>query len=215
MDNAAIAALRVEYARRQLRRRDLAADPLEQFACWLGEAVAAEIKDPNAMSLATVDAAGQPSSRMVLIKGIEGGGLHFFTNYGSRKAREMEGNGRAAANVFWAELERQVCLEGTVERLGREEAEAYFHSRPRGSQLGAWASRQSETVPNREYLEGKLQEVAASYEGVAIPTPPFWGGYRLVPHAVEFWQGGANRVHDRLRYRRAEGSAWEIERLSP
>lgn len=215
MENAVIAALRVEYAQRQLRRGDLKAEPLEQLAQWLSEAVDSQIKDANAMSLATVGADGQPSSRMVLLKGISGGGILFFTNYGSRKARQMEGNGRVAANLFWPELERQICVEGRVEKLGREEAESYFQSRPRSSQLGAWASRQSETVPGRDDLEEKLRDKAVAYDGGEIPVPPFWGGYRLTPVSVEFWQGRRSRLHDRLRYRRGAGAFWEIERLSP
>ena len=169
------------------------------------------------MSLATVDAGGQPSSRMVLLKGIERRRAFIFSRImeAARRGR-WRGMRRAAANMFWAELERQVCIEGTVEQLGREEAEAYFHSRPRGSQLGAWASRQSETVPNREYLEEKLREAAAAYEGRGNSGASFLG--RVPAGAACRWNSGrAGRIalHDRLRYRRAEGSAWEIERLSP
>ena len=211
------AALREEYSHRRLRRRDLDPDPIVQFNRWLAEAVAARIKDPNAMSLATVNAAGQPSVRIVLLKGVglEGpGGFLFFTNYASRKAVELEANPRAGLNLFWPELERQVAIEGVVHKASREEAEVYFHSRPVGSQLGAWASRQSQIVPSRESLEEKLQAVAAEYAGHEVPLPSFWGGYWLVPASIEFWQGGPSRIHDRLRYLRGEGG-WQIDRLSP
>lgn len=209
-----VAALREEYAQRHLRRRDLDPDPIAQFNRWLAEAVEARIKDPNAMSLATVNAAGQPSARIVLLKGVGAGGFLFFTNYGSRKAAELEANPRAGLNFFWAELERQVAIEGVVRKCSREESESYFHSRPVGSQLGAWASRQSQIVPSREWLEQKLEAVTTQYAGREVPLPDFWGGYWLAPSAIEFWQGGLSRIHDRLRYVREE-SGWRVERLSP
>ena len=209
-----IAALREEYSQRQLRRRDLDPDPFIQFSRWFAEAVASGIKDPNAMSLATVNAGGQPSVRIVLLKGVNSGGFLFFTNYASRKAGDLEGNPRAGLNFFWPDLERQVAVEGVVHKAPREEAEAYFHSRPLGSQLGAWASQQSQIVPSREVLEEKLARAAQEYAGREVPLPSFWGGYRLVPASIEFWQGGPSRIHDRLRYRR-EGDAWRIDRLSP
>ncbi len=166
------------------------------------------------MSLATVNAAGQPSARMVLLKGVNARGFLFFTNYGSRKAADLEANPRAGLNFFWAELERQVAIEGNVRKASREEAAGYFHSRPRGSQLGAWASQQSQIVPSREWLEEKLDGVAEEYAGQEVPLPDFWGGYWLAPASIEFWQGGASRIHDRLRYLR-EGDTWRIDRLSP
>jgi pyridoxamine 5'-phosphate oxidase len=209
-----IAALREEYSRRHLRRRDLDPDPIVQFNRWLAEAVEARIKDPNAMSLATVNAAGQPSVRIVLLKGVNPGGFLFFTNYGSRKAADLEANPKAALNFFWPDLERQVAIEGIVHKASREEAAAYFHTRPLGSQLGAWASRQSQIVPSRDWLEEKLDSAAAEYAGREVPLPDFWGGYWLVPSTIEFWQGGPSRIHDRLRYLR-EGATWRIDRLSP
>jgi pyridoxamine 5'-phosphate oxidase len=209
-----VAALREEYSRRPLRRRDLDPDPIVQFNRWLAEAVESRLKDPNAMSLATVNAAGQPSARIVLLKGLGAGGFLFFTNYGSRKAADLEANLRAGLNFFWPELERQVAIEGVVQKASREEAASYFHTRPVGSQLGAWASRQSQIVPSREWLEQKLDAAAAEYAGREVPLPEFWGGYWLVPASIEFWQGGPSRIHDRLRYLR-EGSGWRIDRLSP
>ena len=214
MSDLDLAALREEYSQAQLRRRDLDADPIIQFNRWLGEAVASRVKDPNAMSLATVNAGGQPSARIVLLKGVDAGGFLFFTNYGSRKAADLEANPRAALNIFWAELERQISVEGVVHKASREEAEVYFRSRPLGSQLGAWASQQSQIVPSRQLLEAKLAQAAAEFTGREVPLPPFWGGYRLLPASIEFWQGGPNRIHDRLRYIR-EGASWRIDRLSP
>jgi len=209
-----VAALREEYSKRHLRRADLDPDPMVQFGRWLKEAVDADIKDPNAMALATVNAVGQPSGRIVLLKGVDSGGFLFFTNYGSRKAGDLEYNPRAGLTFFWAELERQVVIEGVARKASREEAEKYFHSRPVGSQLGAWASQQSQIVPSRDVLEAKLTEVTAQYAGQEVPLPDFWGGYWLAPQAIEFWQGGPSRVHDRLRYVR-EAAAWRIDRLSP
>jgi len=207
-------ALREEYSQRRLRLRDLDPDPFAQFNRWLAEAVEAGIKDPNAMCLATVNAAGQPSARIVLLKGVNAGGFLFFTNYGSRKAGELEANPRAGLNFFWPELERQVAIEGVVHKASRDEAAVYFHSRPAGSQLGAWASRQSQIVPSRKWLEDKLEAVTAEFSGREVPLPSFWGGYWLVPASIEFWQGGPGRIHDRLRYL-GTGGAWRIDRLSP
>jgi len=209
-----LAALREEYSQRRLRRRDLDSDPIVQFNRWLAEAVEARIKEPNAMSLATVNAAGQPSARIVLLKGVGAAGFLFFTNYGSRKASDLEVNPRAALNFFWPELERQVIVEGVVRKASREEAAAYFRSRPLGSQLGAWASRQSQIVPSRARLEKQLEAVTSQYASREIPLPPFWGGYWLAPASIEFWQGGPSRIHDRLRYLLTEGK-WQVERLSP
>jgi pyridoxamine 5'-phosphate oxidase len=209
-----IAALREEYSRLPLRRRDLDPDPLVQFNRWLAEAVESRIKDPNAMSLATVDAAGQPSARIVLLKGVAPSGFLFFTNYTSRKAADLLANPRAALNFFWPDLERQVAIQGLVSKASREEAAAYFHTRPVGSQLGAWASHQSQIVPSRDTLEAKFDAITAQYSGREIPLPDFWGGYWLSPSSIEFWQGGPSRIHDRLRYSR-EGETWRIERLSP
>lgn len=208
-----IADLRREYTFAGLRRRDLDPDPIQQFNNWFEQALAAEIVEPNAMTLATVDANGQPSSRIVLLKGVEPNGFSFYTSYLGRKARELDSNPRAALTFFWCQLERQVCVRGSCERVSREQAERYFKSRPVGGQLGAWASRQDEVIPDREYLEGRLAEVTAKYDQ-DVPLPPFWGGYLLTPVSVEFWQGRPNRLHDRFLYAR-QATGWRIDRLSP
>ena len=210
-----IAALRQEYSQRHLRRADLEPDPIAQFNRWLAEAVAAGIKDANAMSLATVTAAGQPSARTVLLKGVSQAGFLFFTNYTSRKATDLAANPRAGLTFFWPDLERQVVIEGSVEKSSRDEAETYFHSRPVGSQLGAWASHQSQIVSSRDTLEEQLAAVFAKFPDRQIPLPDFWGGYWLTPTTVEFWQGGPGRIHDRLRYLRTGKATWQIDRLSP
>lgn len=210
-----ISALRHDYVAHGLRRSDLDPNPIKQFAKWFGEAAAAEIRDVNAMSLATATADGMPSSRIVLLKGISDRGFVFYTNYNSAKGRELEENPRAALNLYWVQLERQIRISGTVEKTTREDSEEYFHSRPIGSQLGAWASEQSEAIPNREALEAKLTEVTDRFGGGVIPLPPHWGGYRVVPATIEFWQGRTNRLHDRFRYSLQGEGSWLIERLSP
>jgi pyridoxamine 5'-phosphate oxidase len=208
-----IAALRREYTFAGLRRRDLDADAIRQFNTWFEQALAAEIMEPNAMTLATVDSEGQPSSRIVLLKAVDERGFVFFTNYLGRKGRELAHNPRAALTIFWCGLERQVCIRGSCEKVSREESDKYFQSRPLGSRLGAWASRQGDVVPDREFLEKKLAEVSAQY-GENVPLPEYWGGYVLHPMTVEFWQGRPNRLHDRFLYtKNAQG--WRIERLSP
>ena len=210
-----IAALREDYVAHGLRRADLDPDPIKQFAKWFGEAAAAQIRDVNAMSLATVDADGKPSVRIVLLKAISDRGFVFFTNYRSEKARQLEANPHAGLNLFWVQLARQIRINGTVEKTSHQESEEYFHTRPAGSQLGAWASSQSEVIPNREALEAKLTEVTDRFAGGVIPLPPHWGGYRVVPDTIEFWQGRTNRLHDRFRYTRQDDGSWLIERLSP
>lgn len=197
-----------------LRRKDLNPDPIVQSKVWLQQAIDAQVTEPNAMTLATVDATGQPSSRTVLLKGIDERGFSFFTNYESRKGRELAANPKASLTIFWAGLERQVNIRGNVSKLSRQESEAYFAVRPPGSQLGAWVSRQSTEVASREALEGRLKEVEAEFSGKVVPTPSYWGGYVLEPVEVEFWQGRPNRLHDRLRYARENG-VWRIARLSP
>jgi pyridoxamine 5'-phosphate oxidase len=211
---AKLAALRQEYARAGLSERDLAPAPLAQLERWLAEAIAAGVLEANAVTLATASPDGAPNARIVLLKGIDTRGLTFFTNYDSAKGSELAANPRACAVVFWRELERQARITGDVERLTRDESEAYFHSRPRGSQLGAWASHQSAVVSGREALDAKLAELTARFAEGPVPLPDYWGGYRLVPTAVELWQGRPNRMHDRLRYRQ-DGARWVIERLSP
>ncbi len=189
-------------------------DPLAQFETWYEEAVRAGVPRPDAMTLATATRDGRPSARLVLYKGIDKGGVLFFTNYDSQKGRELLENPRAALVFYWAALDRQVRLEGPAERLSREESDRYFQTRPRGSQLGAWASRQSAVIPDRDVLERRVAELEAEYRGKRIPCPPFWGGFRLVPERVEFWIGQPDRLHDRFCYLR-EGGRWRVVRLSP
>ncbi len=210
-----LAALRQDYVAHGLRRADLDPDPFKQFATWFGQAAAAQIPDVNAMALATAGADGAPAVRIVLLKGISEHGFVFYTNYGSEKGRHLEENPRAALNLFWEPLERQIRIDGQVEKTSREESEEYFHSRPIGSQLGAWASRQSEVIASREALEAQLARVTEQYGSGVVPLPPHWGGYVVVPRTIEFWQGRANRLHDRFRYTRQADGGWLIERLSP
>jgi len=210
-----IADLRREYSLAGLSEPELDPDPIQQFRKWFDQAVAAGIVEPNAMVLATVDEAGQPSTRTVLLKAVDGRGFSFFTNYESRKGRELAGNPRAAVTFPWVALERQVCITGAVSKLSRAEAEAYFKLRPRGSRLGACASRQSELISSRAELEARMRELETMYPGEEIPTPPSWGGYVLTPVEIEFWQGRQNRLHDRLCYKRQPNGRWTIERLSP
>jgi pyridoxamine 5'-phosphate oxidase len=193
----------------------LAADPVDQFSAWLADAAAAGLPEPTAMVLSTVSAAGRPRSRSVLLKDHSAGGLVFYTNRTSAKAQDLAANGYASVLFPWYALRRQVIVHGTVTSLSQAESEPYFHSRPRGSQLGAWASRQSSVIESRAVLEDTYAELEQRWpEGTQVPMPDFWGGYRLVPEMVEFWQGRLNRLHDRLRYRR-DGARWLVERLSP
>jgi pyridoxamine 5'-phosphate oxidase len=208
-------AVRREYAARGLRRAHLDPDPFQQFAIWFGEAVAAQVPDVNAMTLATAGADGAPAARIVLLKGSSARGFVFFTNYLSEKGRQLEQNPRAALVFFWVELERQIRIDGTVEKTSRAEAEAYFHSRPVGSQLGAWASRQSEVIASRAALEAQLAQVTEQYGSGGVPLPPHWGGYCVVPRTIEFWQGRPNRLHDRFRYTHQADASWLLDRLSP
>jgi pyridoxamine 5'-phosphate oxidase len=209
-----LAELRREYTLAGLRRKEMDADPIAQFQKWFAQALEAEIVEPNAMTLATVNASGQPSSRIVLLKGVDARGFSFFTNYESRKGRELAENPKASLTFFWPGLERQISARGHVTKLSRQESEAYFAVRPLGSRRGAWVSKQSTIVENREYLEKRLSEVEKQF-GDDVPTPPYWGGYVLSPHEVEFWQGRPNRLHDRLLYRKGTDGRWAIERLSP
>ncbi|WP_063796176.1 pyridoxamine 5'-phosphate oxidase [Streptacidiphilus griseoplanus] len=210
--------MRRQYSAAGLAEHELAHDPMAQFARWFAEAEAAGIHEPNAMVLSTADAAGRPSSRTVLLKGFDGRGFVFFTNYGSRKGTELAANPYASLLFPWHPVARQVIATGAVERVGRDETAAYFRTRPHGSQLGAWASEQSRVVASRQALEQRYAELADRYpEGEGVPVPPFWGGFRLHPETVEFWQGRQNRLHDRLRYR-ADPTAptgWVVERLCP
>jgi len=233
-----IAELRREYNLTGLRRKDLDADPLLQFKKWFDQARGARASgrvrkffvglyksvlmpggaeqiDVNAMTLATVDDKGQPSARTVLLKGVDERGFIFYTNYGSRKGKELAQNPRAALVFYWPDQERQVCVAGEVSQLAASESEAYFKTRPRGSRLGAWASAQSQPVRDRAVLEEKWREMEARYPGEKIPCPPYWGGYVLCPTRIEFWQGRANRLHDRFCYTRQQDQSWMLERLAP
>jgi pyridoxamine 5'-phosphate oxidase len=208
------AHLRISYSLGALNRDDLDRDPLDQFRKWWNVALAAELIEPNAMTLATADADGMPSARMVLLKGIDAGGFVFFTNYESQKGRELAANPRAALVFYWDKLQRQVRVVGTVEKVGDGDSAEYFHSRPRDSQIGAWTSRQSTIIANRTILAERRQQLERQFADQPIPLPPFWGGYRVKPHTIEFWQGRPNRLHDRFRYTR-DDQTWRIERLAP
>ncbi len=208
------AELRKEYMRRGLSESELDPDPIRQFQRWFDEATSAGLIEPNAMTLATATRDGHPSARMVLLKGFDARGFVFYTNYESRKGGELEQNPQAALVFFWVELERQVRVEGRVERAAPAESDAYFASRPLGSQIGAWASAQSRVIAGREPLERRTAELEDEYAGREVPRPSQWGGYRVVPHVIEFWQGRPCRLHDRLRYRQKDGG-WIVERLSP
>jgi pyridoxamine 5'-phosphate oxidase len=214
-ETQAIADLRREYTLAGLRRADLAADPMAQFSKWFQQAVDARGAEANAVTLATADKRGHPSARIVLLKNVDEHGFTFFTNYESRKGRELADNPRAALVCYWPELERQVCITGTVAKVSRAVSAKYFNSRPKGSRLAAWASSQGETIPNRAVLEQRLHKLAAKYPGKEVPLPPYWGGFCLAPDRIEFWQGRANRLHDRFQYLRQPGEEWLIERLSP
>ncbi len=209
-----LADSRREFSRSDLDETTLHADPIAQFGQWFDEVSRADITDANAMTLATADARGEPSARIVLLKDFGPGGFTFYTNYESRKGRDLRENPRAALVFYWKELERQVRINGTTERVGREESERYFESRPLGSRLGAWISEQSRPVPDRHFLEDRLEEIRRRFAGDEVPLPEFWGGYRLRPGVIEFWQGRPNRLHDRILYTR-EHEGWKRERLAP
>ncbi|MEO5717635.1 MAG: pyridoxamine 5'-phosphate oxidase [Chthoniobacterales bacterium] len=216
MDAIDLAGLRREYETQGLRRAEMHPDPIEQFATWFSTAVNSELPDANAIALATATPDGTPSARVVLLKGFDQRGFVFFTNYESKKGRELDANPAAAFVVYWVQLERQIRVAGRVEKTSREESEAYFHERPRGSQLGAWVSHQSEVIDARRILDARLAEMEERFAGQqVIELPPHWGGYRLVPETIEFWQGRANRLHDRFRYTRQKDGSWTLERLAP
>ena len=213
---ADLAALRREYGDRGLDTPDLAPDPIEMFGRWFDDTVAAALHEPNAMVVTTVSGEGHPSTRLVLLKGIDERGFVFYTNYGSRKARDIEANPAVSLLFPWHDLQRQVRVEGSVERVSDEESQAYFASRPRGSQLGAWASPQSQEVASRAELDARYADVEQRFGGDDdVSLPPFWGGFRVRPEVVEFWQGRKGRMHDRLVYRREGLSGWRTSRLAP
>jgi pyridoxamine 5'-phosphate oxidase len=209
-----IADLRREYARSGLDEANVSQDPVVQFDRWFTEARDAKVMEPNAMALATATREGAPSVRMVLLKGADQSGFVFFTDYRSQKGVELDLNPRAALVFYWPELERQVRITGRVSRVPREESETYFRTRPRPSRISAWASHQSEVIPDRKSLEDRAREVAGRFPGEDVPLPQHWGGHRVVPEIIEFWQGRESRLHDRIRYRRDDGG-WRMERLSP
>jgi len=215
MTTPTVADLRREYALARLDERDVSHDPMVEFARWFAEAQEAQVPEPNAMTLATAGADGTPAARIVLLKGFDQRGLVFFTDYRSSKGAELEANPRAALVFFWGELERQVRITGPVSRTSAEESEDYFRSRPLGSRLGAWVSHQSRVIPSRAMLEDGLRAVEARFGDGDVPLPGHWGGYRVEPAAVEFWQGRPSRLHDRIRYRRGTSGRWVVERLSP
>jgi pyridoxamine 5'-phosphate oxidase len=213
MNTPSLADMRKNYQQAELLESNAAKHPLQQFTTWLNQALEAEIPEPNAMTLATVSSTLRPSTRVVLIKGYDEQGIVWFTNYDSRKGHELAGNPFAALQFHWVELERVVRIEGRVEKISEAESDTYYHSRPLGSRIGAWASPQSQTIASREWLQDELKNFADKFQQEP-PRPPHWGGYRLVPDTWEFWQGGGARLHDRLRYTNQQDN-WLMERLAP
>ena len=215
LKNVDINSLRKEYTHAGLRRKDLKEDPFKQFEYWFQQACETDLVEPNAMILATVSAQGEPSLRTVLLKYFDSAGLVFFTNYESKKARQIQGNPQVALLFPWLALGRQVQIVGAAAKVPTSETLKYFVTRPRGSQLGAWCSQQSSVISSRTVLEMKLEEMRRKFVNHEVPLPSFWGGYRVIPDSFEFWQGRLNRLHDRFLYARREDGAWKIERLAP
>lgn len=214
-DPAPLAAMRADYRRAKLRRADLHADPVVQFETWLKDAIRAPVIEPNAMSLATVDADGRPLTRTVLLKGLDARGFVFFTNLESRKAQHIAGNPHVSLLFPWLALERQVIVTGAAAKISVAESLKYFLQRPHESQLAAWASKQSSVISSRKILEMEWEHLKAKFSAGKVPLPSFWGGFRVKPETIEFWQGGASRLHDRLQYSRQSDDSWQIERLAP
>ncbi|MCB0193052.1 MAG: pyridoxamine 5'-phosphate oxidase [Anaerolineae bacterium] len=207
--------LRIEYERPELQRSTLKADPVEQFKAWLDDAIATDIIEPHAMTLATATASGIPSARVVLLRGYDAKGFVFYTNYDSQKGKELAENPYAALTFYWASLHRQVRISGTVSRISAIESNHYFQSRPKSSQIGAWSSKQSQVLNSREELEDEFKEFEAEFQEKDVPRPPYWGGFIVSPEIIEFWQGRPSRLHDRFRYKLQGDGSWMIERLSP
>jgi len=215
MIDKSIADLRKDYTLEDLNEEEIDPNPFIQFKIWFNQSVAAQLPEPNAMTLATCTPDGKPSARMVLLKDIDERGFVLFTNYKSQKGQEISVNPHAALVFWWAELERQVRIVGTVEKISSAQSDSYFEVRPPLSRLGAWASNQSEVISSRDVLEAQLIEFQRQYENQEVPRPPHWGGFRVIPQAIEFWQGRSSRLHDRLRYTLVDNRSWKIERLSP
>ena len=212
--NKNIADIRRDYSLHSLNESDVAANPIEQFTKWWSDAIKSEILEVNAMTLATSDKNGKPSARIVLLKGFDERGFVFFTNYESNKAKALAENPKAALIFFWKEIERQIKIEGTVEKVSVQESDTYFFSRPEGSRIGAWASPQSKIITGRNILEENVQKYKEEFKN-SIPRPPHWGGYRVMPELIEFWQGRSNRLHDRIQYTKIHNGSWKVDRLAP
>ncbi|MDB9313435.1 pyridoxamine 5'-phosphate oxidase [Spirulina sp. CS-785/01] len=213
--NISVADLRQNYTKAGLHEQQAQSNPFHQFKTWFDQALKAQLPEPNAMTLATATPDGKPSARMVLLKDFDEQGFTFYTNYNSVKGQQLIANPWASLVFWWVELERQVRIEGRVEKLSPQESDTYFHSRPLGSQLGAWASEQSRAIPSQDFLEKQLAQYQQKYANQTIPRPPHWGGFRVIPVMMEFWQGRPNRLHDRLCYRLDQQGMWQRERLSP
>ncbi len=212
--NSTIKDIRIDYSLYALNEDDVAANPINQFAKWWAEAIASEILEVNAMTLATANKYGKPSARIVLLKDYDERGFVFFTNYESHKGKELAENTHAALVFFWKEIERQIRIEGVIEKVDAVESDAYFSSRPEGSRIGAWASPQSKIIETRSVLEDNVKKFQLEFKN-SIPRPPHWGGYRVLPDLIEFWQGRKNRLHDRIQFTKTNEGSWKVERLAP